>query len=117
MKHPIPKKKQFGPKCKFGVEVPRTGDVRGADILDRKTDVPYWFNARKDEATALRKLDTFELMPEDFDLDGYQFVPLIHAFDVKFDGRRRARLVANGKVTVGPPEAEVWSGVVNTETV
>ena len=112
-----PKKKQFGPKYKFGVEVPRTGDVRGADILDGKTDIPYWFNARKDEATALRKLDTFELMPEDFDLNGYQCVPLICAFDVKFDGRRRARLVTNGKVTVGPPEAEVRSGVVNTETV
>ena len=56
-----PRKKNFGPKCKFGVEVPRTGDVKGADELDRKTEMPFWFNARKDEATALRKLMTFEL--------------------------------------------------------
>jgi hypothetical protein len=62
-------------------------------------------------------METFTLVPDGFDLKGYQYVPLIYAFDVKFDGRRRARLVANGKVTIGPPESEVWSGVVNTETV
>ena len=42
---------------------------------------------------------------------------MIYAWDVKFDGRRQARLVANGKVTIGPPEAEVWSGVVSTDAV
>eukprot|EP00957_Ditylum_brightwellii_P151907 11567836-Ditylum_brightwellii.AAC.1 len=40
---------------------------------------------------------TFELIPENFDLIGYQYVPLIYAWDVKFDGRRRACLVANEK--------------------
>ena len=76
-----------------------------------------WFNAQKTEATTLLDLDTFWEMPPDFDLTGYQFVPLIYAWDVKFDGRCRARLVANGRVTVGPPKAEVWSGVVNANTV
>eukprot|EP00957_Ditylum_brightwellii_P025654 1939539-Ditylum_brightwellii.AAC.1 len=56
-------------------------------------------------------------MPEKFDLTGYQYAPLIYAWDVKFDGRKRAHLVANGKVTIGPPEKDVWSGVVNTESV
>eukprot|EP00957_Ditylum_brightwellii_P085498 6503292-Ditylum_brightwellii.AAC.1 len=59
----------------------------------------------------------FELMPENFDLTGYQYVPLMYAWDVKFDGRRRTGLVANGKVIIGPPEEDVWSGVVNTESL
>ena len=111
-------KKSFGKtKYKFGVEVPRTGDVRGAMALDKKNGDTLWFEAQKTEASTLRNMDTFELMPEGFDLDGYQYVPLIYAWDVKFDGRRRARLVANGKVTIGPPEEDVWSGVVNTDSV
>eukprot|EP00957_Ditylum_brightwellii_P001928 148351-Ditylum_brightwellii.AAC.1 len=62
-------------------------------------------------------MNTFALVPDNFDLTGHQFVPLIYAFDVKFDGRRRARLVANRRVTIGPLEAEVWLGVVDTVTV
>eukprot|EP00957_Ditylum_brightwellii_P015374 1156816-Ditylum_brightwellii.AAC.1 len=62
-------------------------------------------------------MDTFELMPENFDLTGYQYVPLIYAWDVKFYGRRRACLVANVKVIIRPSEEDVWSGVVNTESV
>eukprot|EP00957_Ditylum_brightwellii_P049517 3755853-Ditylum_brightwellii.AAC.1 len=68
-------------------------------------------------ASTLRNMNAFELMPENFDLTSYQYVPLSYAWDVKFDGRRRACLVANGKVTIGPPEEDVWSGVVNTESV
>eukprot|EP00957_Ditylum_brightwellii_P181508 13825966-Ditylum_brightwellii.AAC.1 len=60
---------------------------------------------------------TFEMMPENFDLTGYQYILLTYAWNVKFDGRRRARLVANGKFTIGPLEEDVWSGVVNTESV
>eukprot|EP00957_Ditylum_brightwellii_P183899 14008012-Ditylum_brightwellii.AAC.1 len=59
---------------------------------------------------------TFELMPENFDLTGYQYVSLIYAWDVKFDCRRRTHLVANGKVAIGLSEEDVWSGVVNTES-
>eukprot|EP00957_Ditylum_brightwellii_P171179 13031439-Ditylum_brightwellii.AAC.1 len=62
-------------------------------------------------------MNAFELSPENFDLTDYQYVQLIYAWDVKFDGRRRAHLVANGKVTIGPPEEDVWSRVTNTETV
>eukprot|EP00957_Ditylum_brightwellii_P122721 9358763-Ditylum_brightwellii.AAC.1 len=31
----------------------------------------------------------------------------------QFDGRRRAHLAANGKVTIGPQEEDVWSGVLS----
>ena len=36
---------------------------------------------------------------------------------MKFDGRRRERLVANGKVNIIPLEEKVWSGIGNTESV
>ena len=36
---------------------------------------------------------------------------------MQFDGRRRERLVANCKVTIGLLEAEIWSGVVYTDIV
>ena len=110
-------KKDFGKKFKFGVEVPRTGDVKGAMKLDRENGDTLWFDAQRKEATSLRELNTFEIPREGFDLSEYQYVPLIYAWDVKFDGRRKARLVANGKVTIGPPESDVWSGVVNIESV
>ena len=50
-------------------------------------------------------------------MSGYQYSPWIYAWDIKFDGRRKDRLVANGKVTIGPLESDVWSGVVNIESV
>ena len=111
------KKRNFGVTFKFGIKVPRTGDIRGAKALDKENGNTLWFDTQCHEASTLRNMETFILVPADFDLTGYQVVPLIYAFDVKFDGRRRARLVANGRVTIGPPEAEVWSGVVDTVTV
>eukprot|EP00957_Ditylum_brightwellii_P051185 3880314-Ditylum_brightwellii.AAC.1 len=95
---------------KFGVQAPRTGDVKGAMKLDQENRKNLWFDAQKKEASTLRDMATFELMPENFNLTGYQYVPLIYTWDVKFDGTRRAYLVANGKVTIKPPEEDVWSG-------
>eukprot|EP00957_Ditylum_brightwellii_P098690 7517655-Ditylum_brightwellii.AAC.1 len=111
------KKQSFGVTYKFGVKVPGTGNIRRARELDAENGDNLWFDGQKKEASTLQSMDTFELMPEGFDLTGYQYVPLIYAFDIKFDGQRHAQLVANGKVTIGPPEEEVWLGVVNTETV
>ena len=106
-----------GFKYKFGIKVPRIGDIRGARQLDRENDNTLWFDAQIKEATALRNLGTFEIIPEGYDLSGYQYAPLIYTFDDKFDGCCWACLVANGSVTVGPPESEVWSGVVSSDTV
>eukprot|EP00957_Ditylum_brightwellii_P197138 15019828-Ditylum_brightwellii.AAC.1 len=111
-------KKSYRKKIyKFGVQVPKTGDVRGAMKLNKENGNNLWFDAQKKEASMLRDMAIFKLMPENFDLTGYQYVLLIYAWDVKFNGRRRAHLVENGKVIIAPPEEDVWSGVVNTESV
>lgn len=106
-------------KYKFGVELPRIGDLRGARELDTRNGNTLWYEAQQYEANALMKMDTFEEAPADYDFkgEGYQYVPMIYAFDVKFDGRRRARMVANGAVVQGPPADEIWSGVVSTDSV
>eukprot|EP00957_Ditylum_brightwellii_P191560 14585116-Ditylum_brightwellii.AAC.1 len=93
------------------MQVPRTGDVKGTMELDKGNRNNLWFDAKKREASTLRDMATFELMLENFDLTGYQYVPLIYAWDVNFDDRRRACLVANGKVTIRPPEEDIWSGM------
>jgi hypothetical protein len=111
------KKKSFDVTDKFGNKVPGTGDIQGAKQLDRESGNTLWFDTQRLEASTLRKMDTFALVPDGFNLEEYQFVPLIYAFDIKFDGRRKAGLVANDSVTIGPPESEIWSGVVSTETV
>ena len=81
-------KKSFGIKYKFGFIVPRTGDVLGTMKLDKENGNNLWFEAQMKEAFTLRDLDTFELIPDGFDLSRYQYVPLMYAWDVKFDGRR-----------------------------
>ena len=40
-------------------------------------------------------------VPEEFHLKSHQCVTSMCVFDVKFDGQRRAGLLANDKVTVG----------------
>eukprot|EP00957_Ditylum_brightwellii_P103052 7853363-Ditylum_brightwellii.AAC.2 len=107
-------KKSFGKTTyKFGIKVPRTGDMKGAMKIDKENGNQLWFEAQQKEAKTLRSMDTFELIPDIFDLAGYQYVPLIYVWDVKFDGRHRVRLVANGKVTIGTPESELLAADIS----
>ena len=55
-----------------------------------------WAEAIQKELRQLEDFETFEVAKPDFDPGGYTYVPLHMCFDVKFDGRRKARLVAGG---------------------
>ena len=46
----------------------------------------------------------------------YEKIPILWTFDVKFDGRFRARCVAGGHMT-SDQVADLYSGVVDLETV
>ncbi|HEY9297802.1 MAG TPA: reverse transcriptase domain-containing protein, partial [Phormidium sp.] len=48
--------------------------------------------------------------------EGYKVIPYHCIYDVKFDGRRKCRLVAGGHMT-DPASEDVFSGVVSMETV
>ena len=56
-------------------------------------------------------MESGEAVPE-----GYKWIPLLWVFAVKFDGRHHARCVAGGHIT-DPLDADLYSGVVNLETI
>ena len=101
-------------KFKFGVQIPR--NVKEAYELDKKNGNTKWADAMKKEIDQLQEFESFILVDEKFDLEGYTFVPMLMCFDVKFDGRHKARYVANGSQTEDPGD-DIYSGVVGIDAV
>ena len=108
--------KRKGPKFKFGIQVPRS--VKEAYKLDEVNGNTLWGDAIKKEIDQLMEFETFKVEEkgEQLERKGYQFVPIHMTFDVKFDLRRKARLVAGGNWT-DPSDQDVYSGVVSIEAV
>ena len=106
----------FGRKYKFGVEVPRS--VRHALQLDKENGNTLWKDAIQKEMDCLNKYQVFKLgdFKEESPPEGYKKVPHHIVFDVKFDLRRRARLVGGGNHTQYEKD-ETYSGVVGMDTV
>ena len=102
-------------KYKFGIEVARS--VKRALELDRINGNTHWQDVMALEVSTMHGMDTFKDMGSSFDWKGYQYIPIIWCFDVKFDFRRRARAVANGSMSTPLPADEVYSGVVSIDTV
>ena len=104
------------PKYKFGVEVPRS--TKHALSLDKQNNNGLFQQAIEKELTAIKDHKTLRLPKPGEDLSGYKKIPYHFVFDVKFDLRRKARLVAGGHRTDDPgPEEDVYSGVVGIEFV
>ena len=104
-----------GPKFKFGVEVPL--NMKDAIRLDIANGNTLWQDAIKKEIKQLNLYETFRAMPVGENApEGYKKIPYNVIFDVKFDGRRKARLVAGGHKTEELLEDQ-YSGVVAMETV
>ena len=99
------------PVYKFGYLVPRNHDQ--AMELDRRNGNTKWADAEKTEVGQLFDYETF------FDLGKGGTAPKGHkkirchiVYDVKHDGRHKARLVAGGHLTDTPVES-VYSSVVS----
>ena len=103
------------PKYKFGVQVPV--GLKQAFALDKRNGNNDWENAIKKELKQLFDYNTFKkLKPGEVLPTEYKKIPYHIIFDVKFDLRRKARLVAGGNWTdVG--KDDVYSGVVGIESV
>ena len=102
-------------KIKFGIEVPL--GVKHAMKLDMLNGNTLWLDAIKKELSQLNEFHTFKVLKEgEKPPSGYQQIPYHIVFDVKFDLRRKARLVAGGNVTQLARE-DIYSGVVGLETV
>ena len=69
------------------------------------------------EINQLLEYETFRVLEDDEPMpEGYKFIPYHCIYDVKFDGRRKSRLVAGGHMT-DPSTEEIFSGVVSMESV
>ena len=80
---------------KYGVVVPQ--NVRQAYALDNESGTTFWTEAIKKEVESLLALDCFSFHDPGYKPNSeYQFAKLTMIFEVKQDGRRKARLVAGG---------------------
>jgi len=107
---------QYNPqgKYKFGVEVPF--GVRHALRLDSINGNSLWKDAIAKELNEINHHKTFRRVSADDDLSTYKNIPYHIVFDVKYDGRRKARLVCGGNHT-DPPKEDIYSGVVGIGTI
>jgi len=100
---------------KFGVEIPQS--TRHALEIDQIDNTGLWKEAMETEIDQLLEYETFRVLEDNESVpEGYKFIPYHCIYDVKFDGRRKCRLVAGGHMT-DPSTEEVFSGVVSMETV
>jgi hypothetical protein len=102
------------PKYKFGIEVPRS--IPHAFLLDQMNGDHLWKEAMDKELKQIQDYKTFRLFQKWETLHDYKRIPYHMVFDVKFDLRRKARLVAGGNHT-DPPREDIYSGVVDIQTV
>lgn len=97
------------PKFKYGFEVPR--DYKHAMWLDKRNGNTKWSDATQLEMSQLDDYSTFRDVGKTIP-DGHKKIRVHLVYDVKHDGRHKARLVADGHLTDIPTES-VYSGVVS----
>ena len=102
---------QRKPKFKYGVEIPR--DYADAVRIDKENGNNLWQDATELEMDLMQKYKVFKdvgkhaPIPKD-----YKNIRVHLIYDVKHDGRRRARLVADGHLTDIPVDSN-YSSVVS----
>src|SRR5687767_12178778 len=90
--------KKQGPKLKFGIETPK--HYNDALRLDRMNGDRLWQEAITTELDQINSYKTFTDTGKGTPPPAnYKQVPVHFVFDVKFDFRRKARLVAGGHLT------------------
>ena len=102
-------------KYKYGYEVPR--NHADAMRLDKKFGTTKWRDAEKLELSQLDEYDTFTDQGKDgIRPPGYNRITGHFVYDMKHDGRHKARYVAGGHLTPVPLES-VYSSVVSLRSV
>ena len=81
-------------KIKFGIQVPM--GIRQAYEIDKQNNNNEWEEAIKKELKQLSDYGTFKMAEDGEKLNAYKKIPYHIVFDVKFDLRKKARLVAGG---------------------
>jgi hypothetical protein len=101
------------PKYKNGYEIPRTYEQ--AKRLDEKNGNTLWGEATVLELNQIDEYITFTDKGHHSNVTlpaGYKRIRVHIVYDVKHDGRHKARLVADGHLTDIPLDS-VYSGIVS----
>jgi hypothetical protein len=101
------------PRFKYGFEIPK--NYAHAMRLDEQNKNTKWKDAVVLELLQINEYQTFKDIGHHTKVkppDGYKKIRVHLVFDVKHDGRHKARLVADGQLTEIPLEP-VYSGVVS----
>ena len=99
------------PKFKYGIQIPH--DYKTAVELDDANKNKLWQDAIKLEMKLMQDFGVFTDEGKDAPVpDGYKNIRVHLVFDVKHDGRHRARLVADGHLTDILVDSN-YSGVVS----
>ncbi|MGH7954713.1 MAG: reverse transcriptase domain-containing protein [Gloeomargaritales cyanobacterium] len=104
-------------RTKYGVKVPR--NEKEAIELDKKNGNTKWQDSIKQEMDMIAEYKTFRDYGNAKSVEppaGYKKIRTHLVFDVKFDLRRKARLVAGGHTT-DPPKESVYSGVASMRSI
>ena len=101
-------------KIKFGIEVPKNyNDVLR---LDQQNGNTMWQDAIKTELDQINSYNTFKdngnKIPK-----GYKRIPVDFVFDVKFDLRRKVRLVAGSHLTQPVFNNAPYKGIVLIKSI
>lgn len=98
-------------KYKYGYKIPKSHEE--AVQFDLENNNTNWQDAEALEIKLLHQYNTFEDAGTDKSIPaGYKRIICLWVYDVKHDGRHRARLVAGGHLTPITDES-VYSGVVS----
>ena len=101
-------------KIKFGIEVPK--HYKDALRLDKQNGNTLWQDAIKTELDQINSYNTFKdngrTIPK-----GYKRIPVHFVFDVKFDLRRKARLVAGGHLTKPIFNDAPYTGIASIKSI
>ena len=102
-------------RYKYGIKVPR--NYKEAVQFDKENGNTLWQDAIKKEMNQILDFRTFKALPKgEKHPKDYTYVPVHLCFDVKFDLRCKARLVAGGNWTDTPDE-DAFAGVVSLDAV
>ena len=108
---------KYQQKYKFGEIVPTS--IQQAYNIDELNKTTGWKDAINKEIHTLRdEFKCFKIYPKGHKLPkDYIFIKLLWAFDVKHDGRKRARLVAGGHMTPKLDKEDTTSTMITNESI
>ena len=116
VKQAVMKAKRRSPIWKFGVQVPR--DHVEAMDLDSKNGNTKWADAEGVELSQLADYKTFVDKGKGYDPGAdYTKIRVHFVYDVKHDGRHKARMVAGGHMTPDDNKEMSYSGVVSLRSI